>query len=122
MNEVPESELWECSTCKQPHPIETDYECASCGMLASEHISVTAMCRIIREWQSRAYSAELKLARIERERDEARTKHADEKALADRLAMSAQVLGLTLNAFTEGMASEIGADSLRQWREARSPK
>jgi hypothetical protein len=80
------------------------------------------MCRIIREWQSRAYSAELKLARIERERDEARTKHADEKALADRLAMSAQVLGLTLNAFTEGMASEIGADSLRQWREARSPK
>jgi hypothetical protein len=69
MNEIPESELWECSTCKQPHPLETDYECASCGMLASEHISVTAMCRIIREWQSRAYSAELKLARIERERD-----------------------------------------------------
>jgi hypothetical protein len=69
MNEIPESELWECSTCKQPHPIETDYECASCGMLASEHISVTAMCRIIREWQSRAYSAELKLARIERELD-----------------------------------------------------
>jgi hypothetical protein len=274
MNEIPESELWECSTCKQPHPIETDYECASCGMLASEHISVTAMCRIIREWQSRAYSAELKLARIERERDEARseieklkeeleshawtispamaqakidelveqrdkaltkienqaerikclegatnhatgtplskmreqrdrlaeagkilaeeyedrrsqwggwylwqkyedaqrvdaaiavftaaveggsdearsdleflrdlfqiqgqrlndvfrerdearTKYADEKALADRLAMSAQVLVLTLNAFTEGMASEIGADSLRQWREARSPE
>jgi hypothetical protein len=27
---------------------EHDYECATCGMMASEHISVTSMCKVLR--------------------------------------------------------------------------
>ena len=55
-----DSDDWECSTCKQTHPKETDYECSTCGMLASEHISITQMCKTMRRWQDQAYSLEVR--------------------------------------------------------------
>ena len=42
------SDLSDCPTCHVPMPIEQDYECATCGMMASEHISVTSMCKVLR--------------------------------------------------------------------------
>ena len=59
MNTI-DNEDWECSTCKQPHPESTDYECSTCGMLASEHISITQMCKTMRRWQDQAYSLEVR--------------------------------------------------------------
>jgi hypothetical protein len=57
-----EDDYWDCPTCGRPTPPETDYECECCGQRASHHISVTAMCKIIREWQLRAHRAEKELA------------------------------------------------------------
>jgi len=58
--ELEDSDDWECSTCKQTHPKETDYECSTCGMLASEHNSITQMCKTMRRWQDQAYSLEVR--------------------------------------------------------------
>ena len=63
MNTI-DNEDWECSTCKQTHPASTDYECSTCGMLASEHISITQMCKTMRRWQDQAYSLELQNKRL----------------------------------------------------------
>jgi len=37
----------ECPTCKQDWVADTDYECIACGRPASEHISVTSVCRLL---------------------------------------------------------------------------
>ncbi len=43
----------ECPTCKQDWVADTDYECIACGRPASEHISVTSVCRILYETRAR---------------------------------------------------------------------
>jgi len=43
----------ECPTCKQDWVVDTDYECTACGRPASEHISVTSVCRILYETRAR---------------------------------------------------------------------
>lgn len=43
----------ECPTCKQDWVADTDYECTACGRPASEHISVTSICRILYETRAR---------------------------------------------------------------------
>jgi predicted amidophosphoribosyltransferase len=43
----------ECPTCKQDWVADTDYECTACGRPASEHISVTSVCRILYETRAR---------------------------------------------------------------------
>jgi predicted glutamine amidotransferase len=58
MDEI-ENDDWECSTCKQVHPLATDYECATCGMMASEHVSITTLCKSMRRWQDEAFSLEV---------------------------------------------------------------
>lgn len=58
--EIDDNEDWECSTCKQTHPPSTDYECSTCGMMASEHISITQMCKRMRRWQDQAYTLEVR--------------------------------------------------------------
>jgi hypothetical protein len=35
---------------------EHDYECATCGVMASEHISITSMCKVLRAVTSREAS------------------------------------------------------------------
>ena len=42
------SDLSDCPTCSRPMLSEHDYECATCGVMASEHISVTSMCKVLR--------------------------------------------------------------------------
>lgn len=46
----------ECPTCKQDWIADTDYECTACGRPASEHISVTSVCRILYETRAREAS------------------------------------------------------------------
>ena len=43
----------ECPTCTQDWVADTDYECSACGRPASEHISVTSVCRILYETRAR---------------------------------------------------------------------
>ena len=43
----------ECPTCNQDWVADTDYECTACGRPASEHISVTSVCRIMYETRAR---------------------------------------------------------------------
>lgn len=67
MTELPDHEGWDCPTCKQIHPEETDYECGCCGHMASHHLSITTMCRVTKEWRSRADRAELDNAKLKGE-------------------------------------------------------
>lgn len=46
-------EGWDCPTCLRPMEEQDDHECGTCGMNASHHISVTAMCHILRRTQER---------------------------------------------------------------------
>ena len=57
--------------------------------------------------------------KLERQRDEAREELAAERALADRLAVSVDVLIVALNSFRDE-PTPIGAKSLSAWKEARS--
>lgn len=86
----------ECPTCTQDWVANTDYECGCCGRLASEHIRVTSLCRILRETQQREHK---------------------ERVLADLLASS---LLLNLSAWITSPDAERAAAALRVWKEARS--
>lgn len=70
---------WECPTCLQPFPPHHDYECGTCEAKASEHLRVTAMCRLLREVSGRE-------AALIVERDKLKQQLSAERALADRLA------------------------------------
>lgn len=48
-------EGWDCPVCGQPTPPEVDVECG-CGKLVSHHISVTTLCRQLREARQRENS------------------------------------------------------------------
>ena len=92
-------EGWDCPTCLRPMEEQDDHECGTCGMNASHHISVTAMCKIMRRTQER--------------RDR-------EHALADRLA---EILQRIANEDYRGnrphhcVVAECG---VKAWKEARS--
>ena len=43
---------WDCPTCGRPTPTEIDVEC-HCGMMASHHVSISTMCKRLREAQQR---------------------------------------------------------------------
>ena len=49
-------EGWDCPTCMRPMEEQDDHECGTCGMNASHHISVTAMCKIMRRTQEREHA------------------------------------------------------------------
>ena len=51
---------------------------------------------------------------------EAKEQLKAERALADRLAMSVQILRVTLKAFNDGLGTELGAESLERWKAARA--
>ena len=70
IDDLPDYEGWDCPTCKQIHPPETDYECGCCGRMASHHLSISTMCRIIDSWKTRAIRAELELEKVQREREQ----------------------------------------------------
>lgn len=60
----------ECPTCKQDWVAPTDYECGCCGNPASEHISVTSLCRILRETQQREHALIVENKRLQAQLDE----------------------------------------------------
>jgi len=60
----------ECPTCKQDWVAPTDYECGCCGNPASEHISVTSLCRILRETQQREHALIVENKRLQEQLDE----------------------------------------------------
>lgn len=60
----------ECPTCRQDWVAPTDYECGCCGNLASEHISVTSLCRILRETQQREHALIVETKRLKAELEE----------------------------------------------------
>lgn len=47
-----QDEYWDCPTCGRPTPTEIDVEC-HCGMMASHHVSISTMCKRLREAQQR---------------------------------------------------------------------
>jgi hypothetical protein len=48
-------------------PEQYDYECATCGMMASEHISVTSMCKVLRAVSNRESSLIVEKDKLTRE-------------------------------------------------------
>ena len=46
----PESldEAWDCPTCGRPTPPSRDYDCGTCDMPASHHVSATELCKRLR--------------------------------------------------------------------------
>ena len=46
----PESldEAWDCPTCGRPTPPSIDYDCGTCDMPASHHVSATELCKRLR--------------------------------------------------------------------------
>lgn len=66
------SEHFDCPTCSIPMPEQYDYECATCGMMASEHIGVTSMCKVLRAVSNREASLIVERDKLKRELDEAR--------------------------------------------------
>ena len=52
-HDLPSYEGWDCPTCMRPMEKEDDHECSTCGLNASEHLSVTSLCRILREVSER---------------------------------------------------------------------
>jgi ribosomal protein L37E len=63
-------EEWDCPTCGRPTPPSEDYECGCCGNPASEHISVTSLCRILRETQQREHALIVENKRLKAELEE----------------------------------------------------
>ena len=51
--DLPSYEGWDCPTCMRPMEKEDDHECSTCGLNASEHLSVTSLCRILRDVSGR---------------------------------------------------------------------
>ena len=131
------SDEWDCPTCHVPMPIEQDYECATCGLMASEHISVTSMCKVLRAVTSReaslivanrklqdeineqcrllGKSAENECAlrgRLERLQRKREIDHAVSNKLADALFD-------TLSSWMMSPNGEKAASALAAWKEAR---
>ena len=102
----------ECPTCKQDWVADTDYECTACGRPASEHISVTSVCRIMYETRAREAALIVK-------RDKLLDKLAAERALADRLAIH---LEDTLSGWITDKCFRPAPyeAALAAWKEARS--
>ena len=48
-------------------PEQYDYECATCGLMASEHISVTSMCKVLRAVSNRESSLIVEKDKLTRE-------------------------------------------------------
>lgn len=93
---------WECPTCLQPFPPHHDYECGTCEAKASEHLRVTAMCRLLREVSGRE-------AALIVERDKLKQQLSAERALADRLAEALRVAyGLITRHHEVGVTQELG--------------
>jgi len=46
-------EEWDCPTCGRPTPPSEDYECGTCEMPASHHVSATVLCKRLRAAQNR---------------------------------------------------------------------
>jgi len=64
------SEEWDCPTCKRPMPEELNYECGTCEMSASHHVSATELCKRIRASQARESSLIVRNKKLEDELNE----------------------------------------------------
>lgn len=135
--DLPSYEGWDCPTCMRPMEKEDDHECNTCGLNASEHLSVTSLCRILREVSGREAALIVERDKLKRMLElqqkisveavielEARTAQRDaEHALADRLA---EVLEYY---YSEDSRHHISSNrsyaraawnALTAWKEARS--
>lgn len=70
---LPDDEYWDCPTCLRPMPPEKDHYCSSCGGLASHHITVTSMCKLMRSVLDRENCLKAELNRLHRLIDKALT-------------------------------------------------
>lgn len=57
-------EAWDCPTCGRPTPPEHDHRCSTCDMFASQHISVTSLCRLLREAIAREDKLVIKVEKL----------------------------------------------------------
>lgn len=114
---------WDCPTCGRPTPPEIDVEC-HCGMMASHHVSISTMCKRLREAQQRESALlfevieQSRLLGMSAERESAlRGEIERERCLADRLAGL-----LELYFWKYEVRGDIGGISkaLDAWKEARS--
>jgi hypothetical protein len=60
---------WDCPTCGRPTPTEIDVEC-HCGMTASHHVSISTMCKRLREAQQRESALIVRNKKLEDEVNE----------------------------------------------------
>ena len=142
--DLPSYEGWDCPTCMRPMEKEDDHECNTCGLNASEHLSVTSLCRILREVSGREAALIVERDKLKRMLElqqkisveavielEARTAQRDaEHALADRLHGALDALGYNLafagNTLIGGLRERVTAmraialPALTAWKEARS--
>ena len=114
---------WDCPTCGRPTPPEIDVEC-HCGMMASHHVSISTMCKRLREAQQRESALlvevieQSRLLGMSAERESAlRGEIERERCLADRLG---DALLSTLSCWMTSPDAEQAAKSLAAWKEARS--
>jgi hypothetical protein len=96
-------------------PEHYDYECATCGMMASEHISVTSMCKVLRAVSNRESSLLVERDKLKRELTEAREQR-------DRLATIARELTAMIRVnvmwgrFAECSVEQVD-EHLKPWNE-----
>ena len=110
---------WDCPTCGRPTPTEIDVEC-HCGMMASHHVSISTMCKRLREAQQREsaliveVNEQARLLGMSAEREcDLRGELERERALADRLA---DALATALGSW---VTSPYAEKALTAWKEAR---
>ena len=113
---------WDCPTCGRPTPTEIDVEC-HCGMMASHHVSISTMCKRLREAQQRESALIVEVNEQARLLGMSAERVCDlhgelerERALADRLA---DALLSTLSLWAMSPKSEEAAKSIAAWKEAR---
>jgi hypothetical protein len=118
-----EHEGWDCPTCGRPTSPEIDVEC-HCGMMASHHVSISTMCKRLREAQQREsaliveVNEQARLLGMSAERESAlRGELERERCLADRLG---DALLSTLSCWMTSPDAEQAAKSLAAWKEARN--
>ena len=99
-----EDDGWECPTCLRPMPAEIDYECGTCESMASQHLRVTTLCKLLRETQRRESCLIVENNRI-------KSQLGDAKATADLWIQKAKE--------AEQAAADLKAeleDTRREWK------
>ena len=122
---------WDCPTCGRPTPPEVDVEC-HCGMMASHHVSISAMCKRLREAQQREsallveVNEQARLLGMSAEREcDLRGGLERERFLADRLGIGLMSTWCLLSTSPEWHLSRYSkkfAKALAAWKEARGER